>query len=91
MGPAVGILLGGSMLALLYNIVLFLTIKTLSGVTMNVMGNIKIIFLLLMSRVVLGELAGERFGQQVFKIKICGSVNYCMVCYFIFLVPNAPI
>eukprot|EP00242_Pyramimonas_sp_CCMP2087_P004896 CAMPEP_0198214392 /NCGR_PEP_ID=MMETSP1445-20131203/41112_1 /TAXON_ID=36898 /ORGANISM="Pyramimonas sp., Strain CCMP2087" /LENGTH=237 /DNA_ID=CAMNT_0043889579 /DNA_START=612 /DNA_END=1325 /DNA_ORIENTATION=- len=57
MGPTVGILLGGSMLALTYNIVLFLTIKTLSGVTMNVMGNIKIIFLLLMSRVVLGELA----------------------------------
>mmetsp|Transcript_2420 Transcript_2420/g.4947 ORF Transcript_2420/g.4947 Transcript_2420/m.4947 type:complete len:342 (-) Transcript_2420:152-1177(-) len=57
MGPTLGILFGGAMLALVYNIVLFLTIKTLSGVTMNVMGNIKIIFLLLMSRVVLGELS----------------------------------
>lgn len=58
MGPTIGILLFGSMLALVYNVILFLTIKTLTGVTMNVMGNVKIIFLLLMSRLTLGELAG---------------------------------
>eukprot|EP00239_Pterosperma_sp_CCMP1384_P001180 CAMPEP_0197846864 /NCGR_PEP_ID=MMETSP1438-20131217/4667_1 /TAXON_ID=1461541 /ORGANISM="Pterosperma sp., Strain CCMP1384" /LENGTH=261 /DNA_ID=CAMNT_0043458641 /DNA_START=391 /DNA_END=1176 /DNA_ORIENTATION=+ len=52
-----GILLGGSCLALIYNIVLFMTIKTLTGVTMNVMGNVKIILLLFLSRVVLGELS----------------------------------
>mmetsp|Transcript_22725 Transcript_22725/g.31686 ORF Transcript_22725/g.31686 Transcript_22725/m.31686 type:complete len:337 (-) Transcript_22725:240-1250(-) len=57
MKATIGILGFGSMLALVYNIVLFLTIKTLTGVTMNVMGNVKIIFLLFMSRVVLGELA----------------------------------
>jgi hypothetical protein len=58
MGSTMGILLFGSMLALVYNVILFLTIKTLTGVTMNVMGNVKIIFLLLMSRLTLGELSG---------------------------------
>jgi drug/metabolite transporter (DMT)-like permease len=58
MQATMGILLFGSMLALVYNVILFLTIKTLTGVTMNVMGNIKIIFLLLMSRLTLGELSG---------------------------------
>jgi len=57
MGSTMGILLFGSMLALVYNVILFLTIKTLTGVTMNVMGNVKIIFLLLMSRLTLGELS----------------------------------
>lgn len=54
--PTAGILGFGSLLALVYNVILFLTIKTLTGVTMNVMGNVKIIFLLLMSRLTLGEL-----------------------------------
>lgn len=54
--PTLGILGFGSLLALVYNIILFLTIKTLTGVTMNVMGNVKIIFLLGMSRLTLNEL-----------------------------------
>eukprot|EP00854_Cymbomonas_tetramitiformis_P008185 gene8185-9718_t len=56
-GETYMILLGGSTLALCYNYILFLTIQTLSGVTMNVMGNVKIILLLFLSRVFLGELA----------------------------------
>jgi len=75
--PTLGILGFGSMLALVYNVILFLTIKTLTGVTMNVMGNVKIILLLVMSRVALGELSEV-------DVKMATGVILTFVGFFVY-------
>ena len=53
----VGFLLGGCLMAVAYNVVFFQCLQTISSVGTSIMGNVKILLLVLLSAVTLGELA----------------------------------
>ncbi|KAJ1619654.1 hypothetical protein T492DRAFT_1084070 [Pavlovales sp. CCMP2436] len=56
-GISVFILVGGSVLAVLYNVVLFQTLRTFSAVGAAVLGNAKVILLLIIAHLLLGEVS----------------------------------
>jgi solute carrier family 35 protein E4 len=61
-----GLLLMGCVNALVYNLVHTLVIKITSSVTTTVIGEMKIILILVLSAVILGEWCGrEREGEAV--------------------------
>ena len=62
---ALGFLLGSTVLAVMYNVVLFQALRTLSSVGTTVLGNVKIVLLLLLTAMVLGELSLWTPWQQV--------------------------
>merc|ERR1712194_135134 len=53
----IGFLLGSCCVAVVYNVVLFQSVRTLSSVGTAILGNVKIVCLLCLSSVLLGEMA----------------------------------
>ena len=62
---ALGFLLGSSLLAISYNVVLFQALRTLSAVGTAVLGNVKTVLLVLATAVLLGELLSWSGAQLV--------------------------
>mmetsp|Transcript_5505 Transcript_5505/g.8441 ORF Transcript_5505/g.8441 Transcript_5505/m.8441 type:complete len:223 (-) Transcript_5505:370-1038(-) len=60
-----GFLLGSCMVAVVYNVVLFQSIHTLSSVGTAILGNIKIVCLLFLSSLLLGELGSWSANQYL--------------------------
>ena len=60
-----GFLLGSSLLAILYNVALFQALRSLSAVGTAVLGNVKIVLLVLTTAVMLGELLSWSAAQLV--------------------------
>lgn len=58
-------LLGGCVMAVMYNVVFFQCLQTISSVGTSVMGNVKIVFLILLSAVTLGELTSWLRNQYI--------------------------
>jgi hypothetical protein len=61
----VGFLLGSCCVAVVYNVVLFQSVGTLSSVGTAILGNVKIVLLLFLSSLVLGELGGWSANQYL--------------------------
>ena len=61
----VAFLLGGCVMAVMYNVVFFQCLQTISSVGTSIMGNVKIVFLILLSAVTLGELATWPRNQYI--------------------------
>jgi len=62
---ALGFLLGSCTLAVLYNIVLFQALRTLSTIGTSILGNVKIVLLVLLSALFLGELRTWSYAQLI--------------------------
>jgi len=56
-------LLGSCMIAVVYNVVLFQSVRTLSSVGTAILGNVKIVCLLFLSSILLGELSAWSANQ----------------------------
>jgi drug/metabolite transporter (DMT)-like permease len=61
----VGFLLGSCCVAVVYNVVLFQSVRTLSSVGTAILGNVKIVLLLFLSSLLLGELGGWNANQYL--------------------------
>merc|ERR1711988_1386093 len=61
----VGFLLGSCCVAVVYNVVLFQSVRTLSSVGTAILGNVKIVCLLFLSSALLGELGGWSANQYL--------------------------
>jgi len=61
----VGFLLGSCCVAVVYNVVLFQAVRTLSSVGTAILGNVKIVMLLFLSSLLLGELGGWSANQYL--------------------------
>ena len=61
----IGFLLGSCCVAVVYNVVLFQAVRTLSSVGTAVLGNVKIVCLLMLSSVILGELQAWSANQYL--------------------------
>merc|ERR1719198_1058804 len=64
-GATVGVLLGSCCVAVVYNVVLFQSVRTLSSVGTAILGNVKIVLLLFLSSLLLGELGGWSANQYL--------------------------
>ena len=64
-GATVGFLLGSCCVAVVYNVVLFQSVRTLSSVGTAILGNVKIVLLLFLSSFLLGELGGWSANQYL--------------------------
>ena len=62
---SIGFLLGSCCVAVVYNVVLFQAVKTLSSVGTAILGNVKIVCLLFLSSLLLGELGGWSANQYL--------------------------
>merc|ERR1712118_292971 len=62
---SIGFLLGSCMIAVVYNVVLFQSVRTLSSVGTAILGNVKIVCLLFLSSLLLGELAAWSANQYL--------------------------
>ena len=62
---ALGFLLGSSVMAVAYNIVVFQSSKTLSSVGTSLLANVKIIVLFILSKALLGEMAAWQLREYV--------------------------
>jgi len=60
-----GFLLGSCMVAVVYNVVLFQSVHTLSSVGTAILGNVKIVCLLFLSSILLGELGAWSANQYL--------------------------
>jgi len=60
-----GFLLGSCMVAVIYNVVLFQSVHTLSSVGTAILGNVKIVCLLFLSSILLGELGAWSANQYL--------------------------
>merc|ERR1719482_2310334 len=70
-GATIGFLLGSCCVAVVYNVVLFQSVRTLSSVGTAILGNVKIVLLLFLSSLLLGELSAW-------------SANQCLGCFLTF-------
>jgi hypothetical protein len=61
----IGFLLGSCMVAVVYNVVLFQSVRTLSSVGTAILGNVKIVCLLYLSALLLGELKAWSANQYL--------------------------
>jgi len=61
----VGFLLGSCCVAVVYNVVLFQSVRTLSSVGTAILGNVKIVVLLVLSSMLLGELTSWSANQYL--------------------------
>ena len=61
----IGFLLGSCCVAVVYNVVLFQSVRTLSSVGTAILGNVKIVLLLFLSSLLLGELGGWSANQYL--------------------------
>ena len=59
----IGFLLGGCLMAVMYNVVFFQCLQTISSVGTSIMGNVKIVLLIMLSAMLLGELAAWPLSQ----------------------------
>jgi drug/metabolite transporter (DMT)-like permease len=75
-GATVGFLLGSCCVAVVYNVVLFQSVRTLSSVGTAILGNVKIVCLLFLSSLLLGELG-------------VWSANQYLGCFLTFLAAGA--
>merc|ERR1719478_968617 len=73
---AVGFLLGSCCVAVVYNVVLFQSVRTLSSVGTAILGNVKIVLLLFLSSFLLGEMGAW-------------SANQCLGCFLTFVAAGA--
>ena len=64
-GATIGFLLGSCCVAVVYNVVLFQSVRTLSSVGTAILGNVKIVMLLFLSSALLGELGGWSANQYL--------------------------
>merc|ERR1719408_1227376 len=64
-GATLGFLLGSCCVAVVYNVVLFQSVRTLSSVGTAILGNVKIVLLLFLSSFLLGELGGWSANQYL--------------------------
>merc|ERR1712216_976762 len=64
-GATIGFLLGSCCVAVVYNVVLFQSVRTLSSVGTAILGNVKIVKLLFLSSLFLGELGGWSANQYL--------------------------
>jgi len=64
-GATLGFLLGSCCVAVVYNVVLFQSVRTLSSVGTAILGNVKIVCLLFLSSLLLGELGGWSANQYL--------------------------
>lgn len=62
-GAVIGFLLGSCCVAVVYNVVLFQAVRTLSSVGTAILGNVKIVMLLFLSSALLGELTAWSANQ----------------------------
>jgi hypothetical protein len=62
---AIGFLLGSCCVAVVYNVVLFQSVRTLSSVGTAILGNVKIVCLLFLSSILLGELGAWSANQYL--------------------------
>jgi len=62
---ALGFLLGSCCVAVVYNVVLFQSVRTLSSVGTAILGNVKIVCLLALSSLLLGELGSWSANQYL--------------------------
>jgi len=62
-GATIGFLLGSCCVAVVYNVVLFQSVRTLSSVGTAILGNVKIVMLLFLSSLLLHELGGWSANQ----------------------------
>merc|ERR1711998_287136 len=61
----IGFLLGSCCVAVVYNVVLFQSVRTLSSVGTAILGNVKIVCPLFLSSLLLGELGGWSANQYL--------------------------
>jgi len=76
---SLGFLLGSCCVAVVYNVVLFQSVGTLSSVGTAILGNVKIVLLLFLSSLILGELAGwsaNQFLGCVLTFASAGAYSY---------------
>jgi len=74
-----GFLLGSCCVAVIYNVVLFQSVGTLSSVGTAILGNVKIVLLLFLSSLILGELSGwsaNQFLGCVLTFAAAGAYSY---------------
>merc|ERR1719331_2936927 len=64
-GATIGFLLGSCCVAVVYNVVLFQSVRTLSSVGTAILGNVKIVMLLFLSSLLLSELGGWSANQYL--------------------------
>jgi len=64
-GASIGFLLGSCCIAVVYNVVLFQSVRTLSSVGTAILGNVKIVCLLFLSSLLLGELTSWSANQYL--------------------------
>merc|ERR1719198_1495781 len=64
-GATIGFLLGSCCIAVVYNVVLFQSVRTLSSVGTAILGNVKIVCLLFLSSILLGELGAWSANQYL--------------------------
>jgi len=62
---SIGFLLGSCCVAVVYNVVLFQSVRTLSSVGTAILGNVKIVMLLFLSSILLGEIGGWSANQYL--------------------------
>merc|ERR550514_2354333 len=78
-GATIGFLLGSCCVAVVYNVVLFQSVRTLSSVGTAILGNVKIVPLLFLSSALLGELGGWTANQYLgcfFTFVAAGGYSY---------------
>jgi len=76
---SLGFLLGSCCVAVVYNVVLFQSVGTLSSVGTAILGNVKIVLLLFLSSLILGELTGwsaNQFLGCVLTFASAGAYSY---------------
>lgn len=76
-GVTIGFLLGSCCVAVVYNVVLFQAVRTLSSVGTAILGNVKIVMLLFLSSLLLGELGGWSANQYLGCLLTFGAAG----CY----------
>jgi len=64
-GATIGFLFGSCCVAVVYNVVLFQSVRTLSSVGTAILGNVKIVMLLFLSSILLGEIGGWSANQYL--------------------------
>ena len=71
-----GFLLGSCLLAVLYNITIFHSLRTLSTVGTAVLGNVKVVLLMALSAIILGELRSWSHAQLAGCVVVFGASGW---------------
>ena len=71
-----GFLLGGCCMAVCYNVAFFQCLQTISAAGTAAMGNVKVVFILVLSAIFLGELSTWPFSQYLGCVMTFGSTYW---------------